>query len=426
MTSPAANPATPDRVQRRVVGDAAPDAGMVAGAAASVSSALVVDDNEFVRNIVSRQLRQLGVSRVVVACDGAEAVNHLQTRPPFDLLVCDLRMPHMDGVELLRHVESLQPTMAVILMSGTSAKVLATSEEVARARHLVVLGALQKPVRTCDLKQLLERLDGGCEPRACEVRLENVAVDPLRDAIASGAIDVYMQPQVDTQTGMLVGVEALTRWILPDRSVVLPEQFVGVAESCGLIHTLTERILHQSLCAASQWRKRGLETRISINLSTLSLGRLDLPEMLSELLTYYDIRPDNLQLEITESRAMQDFAVALDVLTRLRLRGMRLSIDDFGTGYSSLSQLRRVPFNELKIDRGFVNDVAEPESRRIVASSVTLAHTLGMVAVAEGVETAAVWNAVCAMGCDIVQGYFISRPMPKADLLRWATRRVAR
>lgn len=386
----------------------------------SQSKALVVDDDEFVRNILLRQLAGLGLTQVVVAADGQSALQACREQGPFTLMICDLMMPGMDGVQLLREVAAIQADLALILMSSVERKVLATVEDLARARGLRLLGSVQKPVRVDDLRKLLTQIAAPRLAATSKSAVPEVTVQELRAAIQAGEMDVYVQPQVDARSRALAGVEALARWRSPSRGLVAPDRFIPLAEQNGLIEELTGAICRKAMGACAAWKAAGLETRVSINISYSSLEHLDFPERILALCADFGLPPRLVQMEITETGVMQNLVHSLDVLTRLRMCGIELAIDDFGTGHSSLTQLKRIPFNELKIDQTFVKGVTtDDESRRIVESSISLARGLGLRTIAEGVETAADATLLRELGCDLLQGYFIARPMPASSLAGW-------
>jgi EAL domain-containing protein (putative c-di-GMP-specific phosphodiesterase class I) len=218
----------------------------------------------------------------------------------------------------------------------------------------------------------------------------------------------------------LVGVEALVRWQHPEQGLVFPDRFIATAEENGLIDALTHEVLVNSLAQARRWTDRGLDLRVAVNVSMDNLTALDFPDNVARALAAARLSPSRLVLEITESQLMKDPRAALDSLTRLRLKRIGLSIDDFGTGHSSLARLRDIPFDELKMDRGFVNGVSGDASlRAIVEATLAMARQLGMKSVAEGVETRADWDLLRGLGCDVAQGYWIGRPMPGHALLDW-------
>ena len=390
-----------------------------------LGATLVVDDDEFVLSVVARMVQKLG-AEVVTAADGQTARRILGEDRRFDLVICDLKMPGLDGIELLRDFASLQASAALILMSSADAKTLRAAEQVAQARRLRILGTLQKPVSSAALNQLIARLGEPEQAPETKNADSEISVSELHAALEAEEIDVYMQPKIGLRSGRLAGAEALARWLKPDGRILMPSGFVPLAEQNGLADLLTQLVVRKSLAAQKEWRALGLDIPVSVNLPIDSLDHLDLPEQLSAEVNRYGAEPDKLILEITESGVMKDLARSLDVVTRLRLRGYRLSIDDFGTGYSSLEQLKRFPFSELKIDRAFVDGASrDPSLRSIAESSIRLARDLNLKTCAEGVETEADYELMRELGCDLVQGYYVAHAMPKQDLPRWALGREA-
>jgi EAL domain-containing protein (putative c-di-GMP-specific phosphodiesterase class I)/FixJ family two-component response regulator len=392
----------------------------------AAGGALVIDDDEFVCRAVAAQLRGVGATPVATVADGLEAARLLNQGGPYQLIVSDLSMPTFDGIQMMRLIAARQPQAAVLLMSSAGSRLLSSAEALARGRGLRVMGALAKPLQLDDLRRVMKELVQ--PPAAVKASLAPAAPDAaeLREAFNGEQIRVYVQPQIDVQTGELHGVEALARWDSPRRGLVPPACFIPLAERHGLIDALTESMLAKSLAACGAWRKAGLVTRISVNTPISSMCSLVLPDTIVALAERRGLAPQQLTLEITESGFMEDPVRALDVLTRLRLRGVDLAIDDFGCGYSSLQQLKQMPFNELKIDCSFVMAMLrDPESRSIVKSSIQLCRELGMRSVAEGVESRAHWDALRELGCDVLQGYHVSRPFPVEQFPAWCSRHAA-
>ena len=245
-------------------------------------------------------------------------------------------------------------------------------------------------------------------------------MNALPRAIESGELMLYCQPKVDCHTREVVGVEALVRWQHPQRGLLLPDEFVRLAEEMGLIGQLTHWVLGAAVRQARAWLDGGLHMPVAINLSGRDFEDPDLPQRVVELLTQWRVPAQLVSLEITESAVVADPARALDVLRRLDNVGVRASLDDFGTGYSSLSAIRQLALHELKIDRSFVRDMAvSARDRAIVESTIELGHSLGLSVVAEGVEDEATFALLGGLGCDLAQGYLFARPMPAADLAPW-------
>jgi diguanylate cyclase (GGDEF)-like protein len=235
----------------------------------------------------------------------------------------------------------------------------------------------------------------------------------LRSAINQDQVKLYYQPKADLRTGQIVGVEALARWDHPEFGIVGPSEFVPIAEQTGLITPLTSHVLDVALRQIREWSDSGLELSIAVNLSARSFLDTQLAVEIPRLLARWDVKAEQLELEITESMLMTDPARAEATLARLSQIGLTLSVDDFGTGYSSLANLKRLPVDVIKIDKSFVMEMAvDASDAAIVRSTIDLAHNLGLRVVAEGVESEDAWRHLEALGCDYAQGYFLSRPLP--------------
>ncbi|MBI3595069.1 MAG: bifunctional diguanylate cyclase/phosphodiesterase [Nitrospirae bacterium] len=242
----------------------------------------------------------------------------------------------------------------------------------------------------------------------------------LRQSIDHNELFMVYQPKIDLKAGRVVGVEALVRWNHPQRGLIPPDQFIPMAENSGLIKPLSIWIINNVLGQCQAWQKSGIEIPVAINLSRRNLHDPNLFNHIVERLKHFEIRHDLLELEITESIIMANVSAAIKILSRLNDIGIKLSIDDFGTGYSSLGSLKRLPVNITKIDKSFVINMAtDKDDETIVRSTIDLAHNLGLKVVAEGVENQETWNGLAAMGCDELQGYFISRPLLPVQLIEW-------
>jgi len=244
-------------------------------------------------------------------------------------------------------------------------------------------------------------------------------LEGFKRALAEQRLSMVYQPKVAMREGRLTRVEALVRWDDPELGPVQPSRFVPLAEEHGLIDDLTQWGLRTILRQWLDWRDEGLETNLAFNISALSLQHLDFPDLVERMCRALDVPADCLVLALTEG-ATQPLVKLMDTLTRFRIKGIGLAIDDFGTGYSSLMQLRQLPFTEVKIDQAFVADVARSsDSQLIVKTIIDLAHGLGLIATAEGVETVDQLRIVHELGCDVVQGYLISQPLEPDKLKPW-------
>lgn len=383
-------------------------------------SVLIVDDEAFVLQATAFILRRLGFEHVLTVESATEALDRLETaEPPVGLILCDLNMPNVDGVELLRRFDERGYRGDIILFSGEDSRTLSMAENLARARNLSILGAISKPLRSDELSALLAKR-GALRDLPSQKTSRLVSPESLRAAITAKELEPWYQPKIHVSSKRVVGVEALIRWPSKTEGMIFPDAFIPVAEKHGLIDAMTFALIEKVIVTAASWQAQGLELTIAVNVSMDSLYELAFPDLLGNHLRAAPNVAASLQLEVTESRLMEDLVRPLDVLLRLRLKKIKLSIDDFGTGHSNLSQLRDLPFDELKLDRSFVQSAArDPKAKTILESTVDLAKKLGMTIVAEGAETLEDWQRVEQLGCDQLQGYFVSRPMPGADIPGW-------
>ena len=386
----------------------------------AIDSVLIVDDSGVQRSIGAALCRDLQIGQIYEAEDGLAALALLDSlaEPP-DLLIVDLEMPKMDGPELLEALSGRHVRSPIIVASSRESALRHSVEDMGTALGLRILGSLPKPLTNASLGALLQR-----QPEVVRVRpaAKTEPVDPqeLRSALEQGEITVFYHPQVEIGTCRLRGVEALARWRHPRLGWVPPDAFIPVAEQHGLIHTLTLRVMDLAMAQTARWSRLGLDLSIAINLSPLLLERGDLVKEISDLQRRHQLRAEQVVLEVTESSLLRDLAIALGVLTRLRLRGFRLSLDDYGTGFSSMQQLARIPFTELKIDRTFVHGASERESLQVILrSALDMASELGLETVAEGVESLEDWHLVRQYGCTMAQGWLLAKAMPAEQFEPW-------
>lgn len=384
---------------------------------------MVVDDHAFERRMVLRFLKDIGVADAVAADDGAHALELLGAcAERADIIICDLDMPRMDGVAFLRNVAERKLANAVVVASGLDAPLLHAVETMARAYGLHVLGRVEKPLTADKLHLLLAKYDE-LQPAHHRTAPQQFSRAELMDAIVSRQMFPVYQPKVDLETGALKGAEALVRWSHPRQGLISPGTFLPAVERQGLLDALTDRVLEQACADRQQWAMAGLAIGVSVNISMLSLGDVRAADRLHDIVLRHGCDARCITFEVTETAVMADMAKALDVLSRLRIKGFGLSIDDFGTGYSTLQQLGTIPFTELKIDQSFVRKAPEQATlRSMLETTLGLARKLSLREVAEGVETRAEWDLLRALQCQQAQGFFIAAGLPGSEIVPWAAR----
>ena len=382
-------------------------------------SALVIDDEELMRDFLCMAVQKSGVGSVSSAKCGSDALDQIEeSHQPIDIILCDLQMPEMDGIEVIRHLANDGYGGGIVLVSGEDKRVLKTAENMASVRGLNVIGSLSKPVPVHNIIALMNKY--AVSEQKTSWSMPDVTADELDDAIRAGEIVAYYQPQIDIKTGRVKCVETLARWPHPERGMISPDIFIDMAERHDLIDALTDRIITQATVQGADWHRQGIDINVAINISMNNLRHLDFPDRLHDIVNNAGMDIKKLVIEITESQLVKDLGTCLDILTRLRLKGPTLSIDDFGTGYASMEHLKEMPFEELKIDRAFVNGACKDDTARaILESSIFLAKQLNMATVAEGVETSNDWDLVTALGCDVIQGYYVAPPMDIDTFNNW-------
>lgn len=384
-------------------------------------NALVIDDDAFMLKIMQRILNVNGITKVTCCDSGRDGLEVLkQTPEKVDLILLDLNMPEMDGIQFVRQLDSSHFKGSIILISGEDERMLISAEKLVAARHIGILGHLQKPVTQEVLLPLLKQL--GSQTIFVPASLKTYSAESLETAISSGQLFNTYQPIVSLKTGKLSCVEVLVRWNHPTDGVVGPDQFIPVAEDNNLIDKLANVVLTEALAQHKKWQDMALHIPIAINVSMENLASLEFADNFSQIMANAGLLSKDITLEITESRAMKDPMITLDTLARLRLKRFVLSIDDFGTGHSSLAQLRDIPFDEFKIDKSFVTGAwADKRIGVMFETSLNLAKRLSMRVVAEGIESEKDWEFVRSAQCDYAQGYFISKPMAGDALPKWLT-----
>ena len=368
---------------------------------------LIIDDDAGFCDFASRVAEGVGFETMVTA-EAPAFKEQLRAWNP-SVVMLDLNMPAVDGIELLRDLVDMRIAARVVIASGVDQKVLETVAGLAGERGLKIAAALQKPVRPEALQQVLEQQR--------EAEREQLA-GALAQAIANNDLILQYLPTLDCKSGRICGVEALVRWQHPTRGMIPPDQFVSLAERGDVIHRLTEWVVGAGLRQCTRWRREGLDLALAVNASARNLEPPDFADRLAALCAQTGHPPEKLTIELVAGAVAGDLAATRDSLMRLRSKGFRLSLDEFGTGDLSLAKLRRLPFSEVKIDRPLVSQMMhDEESRQIVEAAIDLAHRFGLSALAVGVTMRTVLAAVTERGVDLAQGFFISPPVA-ADRIR--------
>jgi len=384
----------------------------------------IIDDEEQVAEMLGE----------VVTLSGFEATIYTDATVFFQenrfnnesVIILDLNMPSMDGIEVIRKLSDNKSKASLILMSGYDMSVLHSAEKLAHAHELEIMTSIMKPIHFDELMSVLishrERFTDSIP--AHKSNDYKPTTEDLRRGIESDQLVLNFQPQINVQTNKLIGAEVLVRWQHPVHGLLFPDSFIELAESSGLMGALSSKVIDMAIQKISGMQEDGFSLPLSVNVSASNISSLELPEDLSKAIQHYQLDPGLLTIEVTESALMGKLVTSLDILTRLRMKGFALSIDDFGTGFSSLSQLHKVPFTELKVDRTFVMAMdSDDEAKAIVKTCIMLGHELNMKVVAEGVESEATLKMLKELGCDIAQGYHIARPLSEDDFQEWIEKR---
>jgi EAL domain-containing protein (putative c-di-GMP-specific phosphodiesterase class I) len=373
---------------------------------------LVVDDDPDVAAFIAEVGTQGGYE-VATASSRSEFEQAYQLLAP-TLVICDLNMGTLDGVQVLRYLAAEQCRAPIVLISGLGADVRASAMRLGESRGLNMFATFQKPLRLADLERCLK--EAGPD-------VPDISQEALVTALERGRLGLHYQPQIrlgGSRPGEVYGVEGLMRWHPEQGGTIAPARFIPVAEESDLIEALTDFAITEAARQTAAWQRQGLDLSIAVNLSPKLLRQRSLPEHMETLLASAGLKQDRLVLEVTESGAMTNTQLATEILTRLRIHGVHISLDDFGTGFSSMVQLYRMPFSQIKIDRSFVADLTKNrEAEVIVRAIIGLAGNLGLHCCAEGIEDLETLRRLAELGCHTGQGYYISRPIPAQDLPSW-------
>ncbi|MGA2675097.1 MAG: EAL domain-containing response regulator [Terracidiphilus sp.] len=389
---------------------------------------LILDDDASVGQTIQWIAESLGFEAEFVTRPEEFFSKLVEMNP--DIITIDLVMPELDGVEIMRLLAERKSRAKIIISSGMGTRVLDAARRSAQEHGLGIAGIISKPISKDALRQLIGEGSECDQPLSAEKESGRGNEFEITKADLQNALDRHefvlaYQPKIECMSGATAGLEALARWQNPDMGMVMPDKFIPVAEETGLIDDLTAQVFDQSL----EWFSGAFPESnllLSLNLSAKSLVDIQLADHLATLCQRFKILPERIVLELTETSAMVDPILSLDLMTRIRMKGFQLSLDDFGTGYSSMIQLVRLPFSEIKVDKSFVLLAKQTkESLNVIKSIVDLGHSLGLRVTAEGVDDLSTLTYLNTLGCDLAQGYFIARPMSGEAARSWAQQRMS-
>lgn len=397
---------------------------MTAEAVPDALRVMVVDDEPTQRLAVSLMCRTLGLPEATSFETGREALDALiGSARGTDLVLCDLDMPEMDGMEFIRRAADLENPPALMILSGHESGLLNSVERMGKAYGLRMMGSVRKPLTRDALEAALNRLaaTGPVVPEMAPV--DAALVDTLID---TGRFEPYFQPQLSLSGLTVHGAEALARLVQPDGTVDMPAVFLRRIAERGMMTEFTIDILDRTLASMAQWPAGMPLLNVSINLTPMMFDDLAIMSDLMARIDRAGVPRDRLVFEVVETAVSRDQMRFTESAARLRLRGFGLAIDDYGQDHATLDQLRRLPFSELKIDRAFVIGLdQDADNRAIVANTIAMAKAMDLRVVAEGVETEAEAETLRSLGCDLAQGFLYSRALPSADFVSFVQERTA-
>ena len=369
----------------------------------------IIDDDEEIVKIFERVARMAGFEPYATT-NPHDFLSYVETFKPTHITL-DLQMPELDGVEILRRLAALHNQSKIFFISGFDPKVIDIASKLGREQGLNIVEKISKPISVKDLKALLLK----------HKNEEDLSKDYYLSVLERREFFLVFQPKLDVKTNQIDSYEALLRWRHPSKGIIGPIDFIPILEKLELFRELSDYTFEEACDAINRFKEAGFDSiKIAVNVSAGDLNDLELANRLQKICKSRKVNPKNIILEITETVAMKDPVHAMDNLTRIRLQEVGLSLDDFGTGFSSLAMLRNMPFNELKIDKMFIDELKESRAdQEIIKAVVSIGKAFDMKVVAEGCECANTLALLSKLGCDIIQGYFIAKPMPLDDAIKF-------
>ncbi|WP_039988848.1 EAL domain-containing response regulator [Vibrio owensii] len=371
-------------------------------------NAMVIDDHPLQITLLKQMLLRHDVD-VASFDDVDKAIAHAKSTN-IDIIFCDLQMPNKDGIDMMEMLNQIGYRGKVVLVSAMELTIVTAVRAMCETFSFEVLGKLLKPYDESQVVEMLRR--SGLEPAKNTHFQQDIYVQDQEFlfALAEGKVKNYYQPLADANSGEIIGYEALARWFHPIYGVLAPHNFLSIVERCHLSAELFDAVFSNALY---DMKNRGLKQHVSLNVDHDNLEDAEFANQFIARCQEHGISPDRFTIEITERDTFQTSPALYKNLLKFRMNGVTISIDDFGTGSSSLEKLAQLPFNELKIDRSFVQGlVHDPKKKNIVLAICALAKSLNISVVAEGVEDEVTLEAMRQYTVDVCQGYYIDKPMP--------------
>lgn len=393
----------------------------------SKTNILIIEDDAFQRNLLVRMAASMTQGKIHIATNGQEALASLDMHDTPELILCDLQMPEMDGVEFLRKLAEREVQSTIALISAAAPDVVESVKQMAISYGLQKVDSVGKPVNRQKLEQLIHSVNAPEQGTASNRRRYQPSDAEILQAMEQRELRPFFQPHIDAKTQKVTGAEALVRWVHPEQGILGPDVFLNRLFQLDLTHALTLSVLDASVEACARWHRQDLKYHVAVNVAPSDLAELSFVDEVLQVLSRHGLPAQYLTLEVTETEITPHLAKSLDTMSRLRINNVGVSIDDFGTGHSSMSQLITSPFTELKVDMFFVRNMHDSDKHKAaVYSSLSLAHHLGLKSVAEGVETIEHARELKEMGCDILQGFCYSPALPEAKFVQWCSQHVAK
>jgi len=382
--------------------------------------ALIVDDSKAICSLCKQiSLDNYGVNYVHTSNSAPEALAIIKSFKDVNIIFLDLNMPGTDGVQLLKQIATCKFKGYIVIVSGVSAKIIQSVEDLAHKYNLNFIGSIHKPIDLKDFDLIFTQIGNNKIPEN-KNKTEQLKIYEIIRALENDDIEVFYQPQVKLKNRKLIGVEALCRLRHPSLGLISPDKFIDKSEETDLIFHLTLCVIDKALNDWVMWLNQGIDLTLSINISPFVLKFSEFTDLFLTKMAELNIPKNKVCLEVTESIIEKNHEVELEALSRLAIKGVLLSLDDFGTGAASIERLHRLPFDELKLDKSFFqNSVTNRAQFDLIKSCVAMSNALDMHTVAEGIETAEHWKVAEQTGCDIVQGYYICKPIEATDISQW-------